>query len=848
MKTLMGSIRWCMIIVLLTETSFVSPVFNGISEASVTNELDRPIPMKDVQGVLAKKQGLPCDITPRDRDDAVAMVLWFKESIGEPLYSFDVRSRQFNQAKLWSSPAVFGPRAYFRSTTNPATLLISEIQLSDEGIYRCRVDFRNSPTRNSKVNFTVIVPPNRPVIYDGKRRDRTTLLEAYNEGSDVNLICEASGGRPRPNVTWYSENTLIDDSFEFRPDGVVVNHLNFPNIGRQHLNTRLICQASNTILTSPTTNVVILNINLKPQTVHILTKEKQVSADKRYEIECRTSGSRPEAVITWWKGSRPIKRLAKNFSEMNNQSLSILTFVPVIDDDGKYLTCRAENPSIPDSALEDKWRLNVHYMPVVMLKMGSSLNPEDIKEGDDVYFECNIRSNPKAYKLSWFHNGAEIHHNVSAGVILSDQSLVLQSVTRATAGEFTCMAANAEGRGTSNPVTLIVRYAPICAQEREELFGALKQETVMLKCQVDANPAIVTFHWTFNNSGDLTEVPASRFTSELTTSRLNYTPVSDMEYGTLSCWGDNEVGYQRNPCVFQIVAAGRPFPLLNCTVMNQTSDSLQVECIESFDGGLPQSFLMEILELPLLELRLNATTYKTPPTFYAEGLEPGISYRILLYAINAKGRSDPAVIDAITFKGVAKYTGSSASIPVSPLFLGLLGAAGILAAGVCLVLAALCRRHYSRPCHRPDNNTKHVPMEAVIAADDLIIDGSVTGVRSPTTPDTALSESIRNGTSVEDTDPDIIRNQYERRSGLGFTKIYQLPNTREDEENEEETDDYDFKHVAKETHIPNQTMYRSLQRPTRNPLPGMQGSQTLTHKYRGPEVVTTSNRIQESCI
>lgn len=43
-------------------------------------------------------------------------------------------------------------------------------------------------------------------------------------------------------------------------------------------------------------------------------------------------------------------------------------------------------------------------MPVVTLKMGSSLNPDDIKEGDDVYFECNIRSNPKAYKLAWFHN------------------------------------------------------------------------------------------------------------------------------------------------------------------------------------------------------------------------------------------------------------------------------------------------------------------------------------------------------------------------------------------------------------------------------------------------------------
>jgi hypothetical protein len=47
-------------------------------------------------------------------------------------------------------------------------------------------------------------------------------------------------------------------------------------------------------------------------------------------------------------------------AEEGNQSVSVLSFVPVIDDDGKYLTCRAENPEINDSALEDRWRLNVH--------------------------------------------------------------------------------------------------------------------------------------------------------------------------------------------------------------------------------------------------------------------------------------------------------------------------------------------------------------------------------------------------------------------------------------------------------------------------------------------------------
>lgn len=52
--------------------------------------------------------------------------------------------------------------------------------------------------------------------------------------------------------------------------------------------------------------------------------------------------------------------------------------------------------------------------------------------------------------------GQELHHNVTGGVILSDHSLVLQGVTRHTAGDFTCLAANTEGKGTSNPVTLRV--------------------------------------------------------------------------------------------------------------------------------------------------------------------------------------------------------------------------------------------------------------------------------------------------------------------------------------------------------------------------------------------------------
>lgn len=38
---------------------------------------------------------------------------------------------------------------------------------------------------------------------------------------------------------------------------------------------------------------------------------------------------------------------------------------------------------------------------------------------------------------------------------------------------------------------------------------------------------------------------------------------------------------------------------------NQSSDSLQVECEPGFDGGLPQQFLLELVEMPALRLARN---------------------------------------------------------------------------------------------------------------------------------------------------------------------------------------------------------------------------------------------------
>ena len=43
-----------------------------------------------------------------------------------------------------------------------------------------------------------------------------------------------------------------------------------------------------------------------------------------------------------------------------NVTLSIINYVPSVRDAGKYMSCRAENAEIPDSSMEDGWKLEIH--------------------------------------------------------------------------------------------------------------------------------------------------------------------------------------------------------------------------------------------------------------------------------------------------------------------------------------------------------------------------------------------------------------------------------------------------------------------------------------------------------
>jgi hypothetical protein len=98
----------------------------------------------------------------------------------------------------------------------------------------------------------------------------------------------------------------------------------------------------------------------------------------------------------------------------------------------------------------------------------------------------------------------------------------------------------------------------VCTAGQQRVYGAARHEEVRIVCDVDANPPAGLFRWFFNNSA-VQSLEVDSVTSEPGGGRsvASYKPESERDYGTLLCWGRNELGSQVMPCVFHVVPAGK---------------------------------------------------------------------------------------------------------------------------------------------------------------------------------------------------------------------------------------------------------------------------------------------------
>ncbi|XP_061499740.1 uncharacterized protein LOC1281499 isoform X5 [Anopheles gambiae] len=288
-------------------------------------------------------------------------------------------------------------------------------------------------------------------------------------------------------------------------------------------------------------------------------------------------------------------------------------------------------------------------------------------EGENVTLKCRADARPPVTSFSWYKNNMRMSGE-------NGETLYLTQLERESAGSYACAASNTEGETRSSSLTLKIQFAPRCKPGTEQTsVGSLNMHSLHVKCEVEADPPDgVRFSWTYNNTRNVSPVLNSRISSHGLVSTMTYLPQSDSELVTLACWAINNVGRQTVPCLIHILPAKIPDTPRNCELHNDTV--LEVVCSAGSDGGLMQSFLLEVVG-GVAPPAYNLDYTRGPPTefdneistmndqatlaplfriqeqipqFKLHSLEPGRDYQLLVYAVNAKGKSDPPfVIDKV---------------------------------------------------------------------------------------------------------------------------------------------------------------------------------------------------------
>ena len=110
-------------------------------------------------------------------------------------------------------------------------------------------------------------------------------------------------------------------------------------------------------------------IAVAPTRIQFKRLHSNFVTEKTYNISCTTYGSNPQAYTRIWHENQELEILeSKAISSL--ESVITAKFQPLAEDHGSFLICKAENPLIANSAVEDHWKIDVkckfYYFNIVL--------------------------------------------------------------------------------------------------------------------------------------------------------------------------------------------------------------------------------------------------------------------------------------------------------------------------------------------------------------------------------------------------------------------------------------------------------------------------------------------------
>uniref|UniRef100_A0A3B5KVF8 NPHS1 adhesion molecule, nephrin n=1 Tax=Xiphophorus couchianus TaxID=32473 RepID=A0A3B5KVF8_9TELE len=496
--------------------------------------------------------------------------------------------------------------------------------------------------------ITVFSYPSMLVLVQSKRKI-TAKEEVFYRGQQMELQCLSGSSNPKSDISWkvgllrFQGVAEAPKKAEF--GGVSVLSRLHLNLTSQHHNQKVICQAYSPVLEEGTSTFYQLNVLYPPEFSSEQATEVQVVEDDVATIPLMVSAN-PEVVSCIWL--RRKQMLVKGDPGLYDHSLEIRN---VTRKDGGLYTIKCENG---EGVNETTVKLDVYYAPTVKAEK----DPVYVNQGGRADLICVADANPIIPEMfSWKWLGEE---EVEMGEETNENKsslLTIHNVTRAHAGFYQCTASNGIALPGSVEMKLLVQFTPELRkgpQWRKVASRGDGTATAELVCQAEGIPPV---EFTWEKKGMLIDLANPRYEERTArdgsfhTSTLRVVNVSaTLDYAVFSCTARNSLGEDKLD--IQLVSTTHPDPPSSFSLVSVTHDSVTLEWIPGFNGGLQQRYRIRYIWDQSVSFMYVDVVPPDTTTFTVTGLQSQTTYSFSVNALNSIGESgyadDGAVLTITT--------------------------------------------------------------------------------------------------------------------------------------------------------------------------------------------------------
>ncbi|KAK7459750.1 hypothetical protein BaRGS_00038933 [Batillaria attramentaria] len=449
---------------------------------------------------------IPCNYVATP---AAYSVVWFKNSLPLSLPSNDRRL----QGGSLSAPA----------------LRISNLQIADTGVYKCRVTSAAGAGSTSDINVEVYYAP---IVTVGATSYTMT------SGESLTIPCSFDANPGATVVTWTKNSQRIDVLNSVgKYGGSTVLNPSLTIFGLSSTDAGLyVCGVENSAGPGYSSDVTLV-VNYSPQVNSTVTLHEK-NKGEFVTLQCAVTANPAPTSITWYANNVPITIAGSggkySGGSVNNPDLTIY-FLAGTDTADYY--CRVNNSV--GTANGPPIRVNVFYIPEIT----SPTTGVSGEEGSALTIPCNYDANPLPTQIVWNKGGViiDVTNPAYSGGTPGTPSLTILDLKLEDTGSYICSVTNNRGTGSSGIIPVTVTYPPRIDMSGPDDLSSEQGQSVIIPCNFNATPDATSVVWLRNGVVIDTSNPADYFGGTVSIPSLTVLDLQSSDNGYYRCRVTNAV-------------------------------------------------------------------------------------------------------------------------------------------------------------------------------------------------------------------------------------------------------------------------------------------------------------------